>query len=135
MFGIATSLLNDFLYDWDLLSKEVFLTPPDTGKPPWTWRTNVTDGKLESIDIFLALAGVSEEFVKVYEQNGSILIEVDNTSLDLPAKFQMKLTKKLTLNKSFDLEKVGVALEYGMLKLNVPLKQVEEKTKLLFGKK
>jgi HSP20 family molecular chaperone IbpA len=124
------------LFDVDKYFNEVFYSLPDKGKPPWVCERVVEDGKVMGLNIFMALAGMGEEHIKCYEENGYLIVDVNNKDTQLPDKFIIDKKIKFSLTDSFDLssDKVVVDLSNGMLSIFIPLKEKKMERKMLFGK-
>lgn len=127
-------LLNDPFF------KTFFLTFPNKeARPPSDYY--VVYGDKENVlgcRILYALAGFKQEDIKVYSEKGKLYIEADNNKEDRETtgtKFVCKFKHFFNLSDIADPDNIKVSFENGLLSVFVPIKEAEQKLRILhFGK-
>jgi len=123
----------------DLLFDEFFGSWPIDRKPPIDKfpimdPDNMQDS-LKGWNVQLALAGFNEDDLKVWFTNDTLHIEGDNTYRDtISEKFKSKFHHEIKVYKTLDLDNTEVLFENGILDIKIPIKEIIENKKLLFGK-
>jgi HSP20 family molecular chaperone IbpA len=134
---VLSTLLNPVnLLDLNSYFKDVFYNYPENSKPPWSWGLVYDENqKIEKLNIFIALAGIGEEFVKCYEDKGKLIVDVDASNSDLPEKFKINKFMSFTIdNENYDISKSSVSFDKGLFTVSIPVREVKSTRKLLFGK-
>ena len=117
----------------NLLDSMFFNFPKETGKPP-SDIINFLDEK-EKFHIQLALAGYSEDEIKVECEGKVLKIYGDNTkNRKISSKFKSKFLKVWTVQETIDLDSAEVSFKNGLLDITLCEKQTKSSSKLLFGK-
>lgn len=92
----------------------------------------------EGLEIVYALAGFSQDNIKVWSKQKVLFIEGDATGSGNPAqgtKFGCYFKHQITMKNVMDLGKIEVTFENGLLKIFVPTKEDSETEKMVhFGK-
>lgn len=107
--------------------------PKESGKPP----TDILAFKDEpkKFHVQLAVAGYSEENLRVSIEGRILKVEGDNTKNEkVSPKFRSKFQKVWTVQDSVDLESTEVTFENGLLDITIQEKVNKSFTKLLYGK-
>jgi HSP20 family molecular chaperone IbpA len=121
-----------FLLD-NLFDNLFWNLPKESGKPP----SDIIAFKdeLKKFHIQLAIAGYSEEDIKVSFEGRVLKVQGDNTSNEkISPKFKSKFQKIWTVQDTIDLESTEVVFKDGLLDITLQEKENKSLSKILFGK-
>ena len=121
-----------FLLD-NLFDNLFWNLPKESGKPP----SDIIAFKdeLKKFHIQLAIAGYSEEEIKVSFEGRVLKVQGDNTSNEkISPKFKSKFQKIWTVQDTIDLESTEVVFKDGLLDITLQEKENKSLSKILFGK-
>lgn len=124
---------------WDELFDNFFYRWPKETKPPIEAYSvyNEDNTALAGIRIQMALAGFSEEDVKVWfdEEEGKLHISGSNKDKeDILDRFKCEFDHTIVYSSELDVQNSKVTLVNGMLDVFVPLIEKKQKKVFLFGK-
>ena len=136
---------NMSLVTFNSLFESFFLNWPEQSKPPISHfpildADKSVAGLCESTDlkgweIQLAVAGYTENDLKVWYENHILHISGDNTEREISHKFKCKFDHSLNVHSGLDLSKSEVSLSMGILSIKIPINKYKEEEKYLFGTK
>ena len=121
-----------FLLD-NLFDNLFWNLPKESGKPP----SDILAFKdeLKKFHIQLAIAGYSEEDIKVSFEGRVLKVQGDNTNNEkISPKFKSKFQKIWTVQDTIDLESTEVVFKDGLLDITLQEKENKSLSKILFGK-
>lgn len=114
--------------------EDAFYFFPQDPKPPIDFVYGRED-EVDYVEIQLALAGYSQEELKVYTEGSVVVIEGDNTKNEkISNKFQSKFERSISVTKYYDITKSEVDFDNGLLRIKIPIADNVRNKTLLFGK-
>lgn len=131
-YDMFNKLINSYTNRGDF-----FFTWPESPKPPIDEQFIVDQNdkrKLKQWQVQYALAGFTDQDVKVWCEENELFVQGDNTHVsNVLDKFKCKFTHNYKVSKHMDLDNVSVSLSCGILFITIPVKEVKKKRKMLFG--
>ncbi len=117
-------LVDDFFYSFEKNPKP----PIDISLVLGEDREEILGWKIET-----ALAGFKEGDVRVYSEGQKLFIEGDNTKNKLSDKFSSNFCHTFATSNKLDLSAAEVKLENGILRVFIPIKDLESERNYLLG--
>ena len=126
--------------EFDQLWQVMFHTFPSEGKPPLVVDVYGDEPSEDSDQILnpgviiqLAVAGYTNDQLKVYSKNNTLIVEGDNMEAeDVPDKFKSRFKRLFPCKDTVALENTSVDLLNGILTIKVPFHQPKEEVKRFF---
>lgn len=122
----------------DELFGELFYNLPKEPKPPFVQSYLYDKGSEERAThtvLQLALAGMTEEDVKVYSKKNKLFIEGDNIGRDgIASKFTNSFSWSIPVSDHLDLSKCSAEMKDGLLTITIPLVDPKDDCHYILGK-
>lgn len=108
---------------------------PKEARPPLRKKSIYnSSNKLEGWEIQMALAGYDYEDIEVWHEDNILHIRGSNEKRDwVDSKFRNSFYHKIPCGTDVDLGGTKVELSRGILRIKIPIKEVENNRKYLFG--
>ena len=121
----------------DLVDSLFYGFPNNNAKPPIEkFPVFGDDNVLKGFKIQMAVAGFSEENIKVWfdEEAKVVVVEGSNEDLDIASKFKSSFKREFRCSNKIDLSNIEVSLKNGLLEIYFPVIEPKKKKTFLFGK-
>jgi HSP20 family molecular chaperone IbpA len=131
----TTALSRDIPSFVDMFDQFFFNWPTEVKPPLDSFPIVNKENSLDGYEIQMALAGFTENDVKVYSEDRVLHIEGNNTETKgLSDRFVCKFHHKIPCSSKLDLEATKVSLENGVLSIRIPRLEKAKDRVYLFNK-